>query len=124
MDAKEVHILVVDDEPGMRAMLSYVLTSKGFQVMTACDGVDALSKLGQNSCHIVISDIKMPNMDGLTLLQEIKKKNKNIQVVLVTGYGTSEDQQTAMKDGAFDFLRKPFHIDQIEAILGRVLTTL
>jgi len=114
---EQVKILVVDDEPGIRDLLSYELGSCGYKVVTAVDGVEALEKFRREKFNIVISDIKMPRMGGLELLDAVKKINPGVEVILSTGYGTIETAVSAMKKGAYDFVQKPFNLDEIFAII-------
>ena len=111
-------ILIVDDETFIRQILSRIVTREGYQVRQACDGVDALNLLAENSYDIVISDIKMPNMDGIQLLSEVKSKYPNISVVLITAYAgetldfewyaeaiddTGGDEETFRWDRVFEY---------------------
>lgn len=118
---KEIRILVVDDEQGMRDLLSYELGSQGYQIFTANDGLDALSKIRSQPVDLVISDIKMPKMDGVTMLGEIKKINPDIEVIMATGFGTIETAVNAMKSGAYDFIQKPYNIEEIGALIEKAL---
>ncbi len=117
----EIRVLVVDDEPGMRDLLSYELGSQGYQVVTANDGMEAISVVRSQPIDLVISDIKMPRMDGVTALEEIKKINPNIEVIMATGYGTIETAVSAMKKGAYDFIQKPYNVNEIGALLEKAL---
>lgn len=117
----QAKILVVDDEPGMRDMLSYELSFRDYAVVTAVNGEDALDKIGKEKFHLVISDVKMPRMDGLEMLEAIKKADPDVEVIMSTGYGTIETAVSAMKMGAYDFVQKPFNIDEILAMIGRAL---
>ncbi|HAH31447.1 MAG TPA: hypothetical protein DCL44_03930 [Elusimicrobia bacterium] len=118
---EQIKILVVDDEPGIRDMLSYELCSHDYQVVTAVNGEEALEKVGKEKFDLVISDIKMPRMGGLEMLDAIKKVNPDIEVIMSTGYGTIETAVSAMKKGAYDFVQKPFNLDEILAIIEKAL---
>ncbi len=118
---EEIRILVVDDEPGMRDLLSFELGSQGYQVFTADDGLEAIAKVRSQPIDLVISDIKMPKMDGVTALEEIKRINPAIEVIMATGFGTIETAVTAMKKGAYDFVQKPYDIDEIGALVEKAL---
>ena len=117
----EVRVLVVDDEPGMRDMLSFELGSQGYKVFTAGDGLEAITVVRAQMIDLVISDIKMPRMDGVAALAEIKKINPNIEVIMATDFGTIETAVDAMKNGAYDFIQKPYNLDEISALVEKAL---
>ncbi|HBB68037.1 MAG: hypothetical protein A2X28_01345 [Elusimicrobia bacterium GWA2_56_46] len=117
----QIKILVVDDEPGIRDLLSYELCTHDYKVVTAVNGEDALEKVRKEKFHLVISDIKMPKMGGLEMLDAIKKINPDIEVIMSTGYGTIETAVSAMKMGAYDFVQKPFNLDEIFVIIEKAL---
>jgi two-component system response regulator PilR (NtrC family) len=100
-------ILVVDDEESVRESLDKVLRKSGYLTATASSGDEALSLLSKQPVDIVLTDLKMPNGDGIELLKTIKKKFADIEVILLTGYGTIETAVEAMKEGAYDFITKP-----------------
>ena len=114
-------ILIVDDEPNMRTALFEALTRQGHAVDMAENGVEALEKYNSNSYDLVITDVRMPRLDGMELLREIKKTSPNTPVVVVSGYGTVESAVEAMRDGAFDYILKPFSLDLIEETVDRAL---
>lgn len=117
----QTKILVVDDEPGIRDLLSYELGSRGYKAATAVNGEDALEKIKKEKFHLVISDVKMPRMGGLEMLEAVKKLDPGIEVIMSTGYGTIETAVTAMKMGAYDFVQKPFDLDEIFAAIEKAL---
>ncbi|PIU19867.1 MAG: response regulator, partial [Elusimicrobia bacterium CG08_land_8_20_14_0_20_59_10] len=112
-------ILVVDDEPGIRDMLSYELSSHNYRVVTAVNGEDALEKIRKEKFQLVISDVKMPRMDGIVMLEAIKKIAPDVEVIMSTGFGTIETAVSTMKKGAYDFIRKPFDLDEILALIEK-----
>jgi len=114
-------ILVVDDELGIRDMLSYELSSHDYGVVTAVNGEDALEKLRGEKFQLVISDVKMPRMDGMEMLEAIKKLDPDVEVIMSTGFGTIETAVSAMKKGAYDFVQKPFNIDEILVLIEKAL---
>src|SRR3989338_4728616 len=120
-DKNEIRVLVVDDEQGIRDLLSFELGSQGYQVITANDGVDALEKIRRNKFHLVITDLKMPKMGGIETLEEIKKIDPNIEVIMATGFGTIEVAVDSMKKGAYDFVQKPYNIHEISALIEKAL---
>ncbi len=119
----EIRILVVDDEPGLRDFLSYELGSQGYQISTVGDGAEAVALVRGNpeAYDLVISDMKMPKMDGVTMLEEIKKINPRIEIIMATGFGTIETAVSAMKKGAYDFVQKPYNVEEISAIVEKAL---
>jgi two-component system response regulator PilR (NtrC family) len=122
-------ILVVDDEQSMREFLAIALRRAGHQVVAAQSGGEALDKLRTQPFDIVVTDLKMPgDLDGLGLLQAIKsgavargRDPVDCEVILVTAFATAETAIAAMKQGAYDYLTKPFHLDEISAVIGRAL---
>ena len=104
---KTKSILIVDDEEGIRESLEKVLSKAGYQTMTASTGNEAFALLSERHVDIVLTDLKMPDGDGLDLLKLIKKKSPDLEVILLTGFGTIETAVEAMKEGAYDFITKP-----------------
>ena len=106
--------MVVDDEPDMLSMLRLILEKKcACDVITASSGLKALELLGDCKPDVIITDIKMPDLDGLQLLNKIQAYDQTISVIIMTGYGTIDMAVQALKDGAYDFLQKPFDKDHI-----------
>ena len=103
----KVKILVVDDEPGVRQVLINYLSGVGYYVDSAQDGTVALDRLSRDSFDLVITDLKMPNMDGRALLQIMSDRFPEIPKLVLTGYSTDEDIIHALKTGASDFITKP-----------------
>ncbi|MFQ6112884.1 MAG: sigma-54-dependent transcriptional regulator [bacterium] len=101
-------ILIVDDEASVRESLEKALSKAGFITKTASSGNEAFAQLSKETVDIVLTDMKMPDGDGIALLKKIKKKYTDIEVILLTGYGTIESAVEAMKEGAYDFITKPF----------------
>ena len=119
--AKLRPILVVDDDPYMRSSLTDCLVSCGYAVETAIDGVDALGKFRKGAYEMVITDIRMPKMGGLDLLKELKGQSPEMPVIVITAYGTVNTAVEAMKQGAKDFIMKPFSLDDLEMVVKNVL---
>lgn len=115
------HILVVDDEPDTRALLREVMEKEGYAVRTADAGEDALKQLAQEPVDVVLSDIQMPGMDGLDLLAEVQKSYPKTQVILLTAYGSLETAVEGIKAGAFDYVSKPFVLDELRLLVHRAL---
>ncbi|MFO0681009.1 MAG: response regulator [Sandaracinus sp.] len=114
-------ILVVDDEQVIREILADFLAMEGFDVRTAEDGSAALVELSRSSYDLVLSDLKMPNMGGLELLQAIQKHTPNVVTVIMTGFGTVETAIDAMKKGAYDYILKPFKVEEVVHTIRRAL---
>jgi len=114
-------ILVVDDEVSVRTSLEKVLSKEGYITKTAGSGNDAIKILSKVPVDIVLSDLKMSDGDGLELLRAIKKKTPNTEVILLTGYGTVETAVEAMKEGAYDFITKPFKKAVILSTIERAI---
>jgi two-component system, NtrC family, response regulator AtoC len=114
-------VLLVDDEPKMRDVLSTALEGFGYRSLSAANGEAALDLLEQEDVDLVLTDLRMPSMGGLDLLSAVKRRSPNLPVVLMTAYGSVKDAVQAMKDGAFDFVVKPFEIDELAAVLGNAL---
>jgi DNA-binding NtrC family response regulator len=116
------NILVVDDEPDMRDALTAALRREGLCVSTAANGIEALEKVQGQSFDLMITDVRMPRMGGLALLQELKRTSATIPVIMMTGYGRIEDAVEAMKAGAFDYLLKPFSLEDLKTVVVKALT--
>ncbi|MCX7087759.1 MAG: sigma-54 dependent transcriptional regulator [Methylococcales bacterium] len=114
-------ILVVDDEPKMRRLLEIMLTQMGHEVQQAEDGQAALTYLKTHSADLVITDLRMPNLDGLGLLRQLREHHNDVPVIVVTAYGTVESAVEAMKYGASDYIIRPFELDAVEAAVKRAL---
>ena len=118
----EGRILVVDDEKEIRDFLTKALTLVGgFKVDIAVDGEEALKKIEQERFDLVLTDLKMPKMDGLQLIKEISQIRPEVLMVLMTGHGTIDSAIKAMKEGASDYITKPFNIDEMILRLRKVL---
>ncbi len=114
-------VLVVDDEKFIRDILADFLGMEGYEVRTAEDGVNALHEMQRHPYDVVISDLKMPKMGGIELLDEISKRSPNVLTVIMTGFGTVETAIDAMKRGAYDYVLKPFKVEEVVHIIQRAL---
>ncbi len=103
----EIHVLVVDDKRGSREALQKMIAKEGFRVSLAHDAETAAEMLGRDPANVVITDLRMPGMDGISLLKQIKRKSPETEVILISGFGTVEAAVEAMREGAYDFLTKP-----------------
>ncbi len=120
-DDEAPRILVVDDEQVIREILADFLSMEGFVVRTAADGSEALVELSRTHYDLVLSDLKMPKMGGLELLGAIQKHTPNVVTVIMTGFGTVETAIDAMKRGAYDYILKPFKVEEVVPTIRRGL---
>ncbi len=114
-------LLVVDDEISMREFLKILLEKEGFDVLTAAEGNAAIELIQKNSVDLIISDIRMPGMSGIELLAAVKEINGEIGVIMITAFASPEDAVSAMKNGAFDYITKPFNVDEIKSVIHSAL---
>lgn len=114
-------ILVVDDERMIREVLADFLSMEGYLVRTAEDGNAALLELSRHHYDVVISDLKMPNMGGIELLEAVSKHAPNVLTIIMTGFGTVETAIDAMKRGAYDYILKPFKVEEVIHVISRGL---
>ena len=119
--AKEDTILVVDDEPANRQVLARILTREGYAVEQADDGRQALDRLRTGGIELVLTDLKMPGMDGLELLQAVRALDQDVELIVMTAYGTVEAAVGAMKDGAYDFITKPLRRMELVTTVRKAL---
>ena len=116
------NILIVEDDTAMRQSCAKLFRLQGYGVTEAPSGAEALNQARQRGdIDIVLTDLKMPEMDGLTLLKEIKQLDPDIQVVLMTGYGSVKNAVEAMKHGAADYITKPFDTNELLATIGKII---
>ncbi len=120
-DDEAPHILVVDDEQVIREILADFLSMEGFIVRTAEDGSKALVELSRHHYDLVLSDLKMPKMGGIELLGAIQKHTPGVVTVIMTGFGTVETAIEAMKRGAYDYILKPFKVEEVVHTIRRGL---
>jgi DNA-binding NtrC family response regulator len=112
-------ILIVEDDPDVRAMLTRMLGCGGYVVDSAADGSEALDKFRDNRFNLVITDVRLPQMNGLQLLGEIKQAEPLVPVIVITGYGSVQNAVEAMQGGASDYLLKPFSNEALQAAISR-----
>jgi two-component system response regulator HydG len=114
-------LLVADDDPGLRESLQRTLTRAGYRVVLASDGRAAFERLQGGDIDLVLTDLKMPGLSGLELLRAIKAIPLDLDVILLTAFGTVEEAVSAMKDGAYDFITKPFRGEQLLKVVAKAL---
>ncbi|MDI6727949.1 MAG: endopeptidase La, partial [Thermodesulfovibrionales bacterium] len=119
--ARKPHILVVDDEEIARKNLTHILAKENYEVATASNGEEALKELGSSEFDVVITDLKMPGIDGMEILEKIKTKNPDTKVIMITGYATVPSAVEAMQKGAFNYISKPFKLDEVRTTMKNAL---
>ena len=116
-------ILVVDDELNMRLVLKALLNKEGYDVATASDGVEALKVLKSGGVEVVVTDLKMPKLDGVGLLERVIRDYPSLPVIIITAHGTIATAVDALKKGAFDYITKPFERDELKNIIHKAIRT-
>ena len=119
--APRARLLVVDDEEPQRVMLANILGRAGFQVVTAADGGEALARLKDAPFDLMLTDQRMPSMDGLELLERVRRTRQELPIILMTAYGTVSTAVEAMKRGASDYLTKPFERDELLVVVEKAI---
>jgi len=119
--AEPATLLVADDDPGLRESLERTLTREGYRVVLASDGRAALERVQAGGVDLIVTDLRMPGLTGLELLRAAKAIMPDVDVILLTAFGTVEEAVKAMKDGAYDFLTKPFRREQLIKLIDKAL---
>jgi len=115
-------ILVVDDEPNMLRLLKTILMDKtGYEVTTTNNPLEVSKLLQEDRYHVVITDLKMPLVDGMDLIEIIRKIDRTLPIIIITAYGTIETAEEAVQKGAYDFITKPFRKETILITIRRAL---
>jgi DNA-binding NtrC family response regulator len=117
----DYHILFVDDDKDILMMVEQYLQMQGYDITTVNSGLKALDLIRDQDIHIVFTDYKMPEFNGLELLAAVKQYKPGIEVIIVTGYGSMESAVQAMKFGCYDYLQKPFKLDHLKLIIDRII---
>jgi two-component system, response regulator, stage 0 sporulation protein F len=117
---QQKRILVVDDEENARIALSKILAREGYEVASAGNGYEALNYLRGKEVELIITDINMPEMNGLTFLRELSRSHPDSNVIMVTAYGEVESYIEAMNLGAFEYINKPVKIDELKKIIRKI----
>ncbi|MEW6585935.1 MAG: sigma-54 dependent transcriptional regulator [Nitrospirota bacterium] len=116
-------VLVVEDKESMAAMLKETLETQGYSVISASDGLEGMRRLRENKVDLVLTDLKLPKKDGIEVLRLSKEENQLRPVIIMTAFGSVEDAVEAMKNGAFDFITKPFDTDHLLMLIKRAIET-
>ena len=119
----QAKILVIDDEPDIGLLFSKILSEEGHRVLVSLDGKEGISMVKREKPDLIFLDLKLPGMDGIEVLREIRRFDKDLLVIVLTGYGSVETAVEAMKLGAFDYLSKPVNFDTINTTLKNALIT-
>jgi DNA-binding NtrC family response regulator len=118
---EKAHILIIDDDRSVADILVEFLTNRGHGAAAAYSGAQGLERFRSGSFQMVITDMKMPDMDGLEVLSAVKSIDKNTVVLVITGYATIDSAVEAIKAGAYDFISKPVDLKSLEVIINRAL---
>jgi len=121
LSPEEQNILIVDDDPTILTLLKEYIKTLGFNLVTASNGLAALSELEKSEFSIVITDLLMPGMDGMELIKEVKRKWPHTDIIVITGYTNSYRYTDVIRAGASDFIQKPFNLDELEAKINRLI---
>jgi DNA-binding NtrC family response regulator len=116
-------VLVIDDKESIRKMLLQTLIAEGHEVEAAANGFEGIKKSKEKHYDVVLTDLKMPDMDGISVLSAVKEEDPDSSVIVMTAYGTIETAVQAMKRGAFDFITKPFDADHLNVLIKRAMET-
>jgi len=119
----EKRILLVDDEENTRMALSRLLAREGYLVSTVANGLEALDYLREHDVNLIVTDINMPEMDGISFLREANKSFPGINVILITAYGGVESYIEAINLGAFEYINKPVRIEELLSILDKIFSS-
>jgi len=119
---KTKKILIVDDEENARLGLSKLLGQEGYEVASVCNGYEALEYLNSKKVNLIISDINMPEMNGLSFLKEISRHYPSTHVIMITAYGGVESYLEAMNLGAFEYIHKPVKLDELKSVMKKIFT--
>jgi nitrogen regulation protein NR(I) len=113
------HVLIVDDELNIRRVLAAMLKRDGYDVTTAADGAQALAVLQRTPVHVVVTDLVMPHLGGMELLERVRAEYPDIPVILITAHGTVDSAVAALKAGAFDYVTKPFEQEELRKVIAK-----
>ena len=117
-------ILVIDDDESIVETLDLYLTEEGYSVRTALTGTDGLNKYVEKPSDVVILDIRLPDVDGFAVLEDLKEENENVKVIMITAFHDMETTIHAMKSGAFDYIHKPVNVDELDLAIRKALKSL
>lgn len=119
--SKTKRVLIVEDEDQTRNALTKLLAREGFIVDSVSNGWEALDYLRHQKVNLIVTDIQMPQMDGISFLRELNKNYPKSNVIMITAYGAVESYLEAMNLGAFEYINKPIHMDELKKMMRRIL---
>ena len=119
MDENGRRILVTDDEEMIRDLLSETFQKKGYTVQTTANGREALQRIKEDRWDLLVTDLRLPDISGMEILSRVKKKNPELGIIMITAYGSIKNAVKAMKQGAFDYITKPFNLDEMELVVKK-----
>src|SRR5512137_213705 len=117
-------ILVIDDDRSICETLDLYLTEEGYEVVTAATGTEGLNKFVETSPDVVILDIRLPDVDGFTVLEDLREDDENVKVIMITAHHDMDSTITAMKNGAFDYIHKPVNVDELDMAIRKAVKSL
>ncbi len=120
MAESQKRILVVDDEENTRMALTRLLSREGYDVKTASNGSEALSQIRSQPVELIITDLNMPVMNGLSFLRELNREYPSSNVIMITAYGEVESYLEALNLGAFEYLNKPVKLDELKKVMSKM----
>jgi DNA-binding NtrC family response regulator len=119
---KPLRLLVIDDEPIVGKRLQQVFAKMGFDVETYTSALSAMEAMERDPFDIVVTDLKMEGMDGMEVLERVKERNPDTKVIIITGYAQLDTASEAFRKGVFDFIAKPFRLDELKRVIVRAMT--
>jgi len=120
---KQVRVLVVDDEPRICRLILDVLVQEGYMVDVSFSGADALQMIREYNYHLLITDLEMPGIDGLELIQKVKKRDPDIRAIMITGNAIDDVATWSLRYGIDNTMQKPFNITELKRVVKQVLCT-
>ncbi len=123
MNRSDFKILIIDDDEIARDVIVSLLSKEGFSVKSARDGIEGIATLKMNNFDLIITDLKMPGADGIEVLKEAKRVDPKVAVVILTAYGTLDNALEAIRLGAFDYITKPFKLQELLFVVENAMKT-
>ena len=121
MSDEITRLLVVDDEAIVGKRLKQVFSKIGFEIETFTDAPSAMAAMAEKAFDVVVTDLKMDGMDGMEVLRRVRSMNPRTQVIIITGYASPETAELAQQQGVFEFLAKPFRLDELKQVIFRAI---
>ncbi len=108
-------VMIVEDDAAIRRLYSFLLTNSGYDVIEAEDGQEALDKFAEKPCDLIITDMNMPRVNGMKLVDELRGQGSEVYIIMVTAFGTPDTEKEAIRRGANEYIAKPFDFEELEA---------